>query len=117
MAAAHFNWIVRAALQWNILPEPEHIAEISANVKRADDIHGWSNGTIKLLEFLTINLKHSQVQRGSLLEILLAGGTLTWNEDNKSAELMEFLAQISEAFALLEDKPSAWDKLQLSGLA
>ena len=114
VTASHITWLMRAAMQYGILPESEEIAEISRNVERADDIHEWSKGIVVLLEHITNHLGHAEVQMGSLMEILRAGGTLTWTEDIKNAELMEFLAQLAEGFALLVDNSAAWDQLQLS---
>ena len=108
VTAAHVNWLFRVAMQYNILPESEDIAEISRNVELANNIHEWLEGIIKLLEHITKYLKYAKVQVGSLMEILRAGGTLKWTEDTKNAELMEFLAQIAEGFALLIDNSAAW---------
>ena len=113
--ASHINWLMRAAMQYGIVPASEEIAKISRNVELADDIHEWSKGIVKLLEHITIHLKYAKVQMGSLMEILRAGGTIKWTEDTKNAEFMEFLAQIAEGFALLMDNSAAWDQLQLSG--
>ena len=115
--ASHLNWIYRVAMQYNILPELEDIAVISRNVELADSIHEWSKGVIQLLEQITTRLKHAKFHIGSLMEILRTGGTLKWTEATKNAELMEFLAQIADGFALLVDNSDAWDQLQLSGQA
>ena len=117
VTATHITWLMRAAMQYGILPESEEIAQISRNVELADDIHGWSKGIVKLLEHITIHLEYAKVQTGSLMGILRAGGTLIWTEDTKNAELIEFLAQIAEGFALLMGNSAAWHQLQLSGQA
>ena len=96
--ASHINWLMRAAMQYGILPKSEEIAEISRNVDLTNDIHGWSKGIVKLLEHITIHLEYAKVRTGSLMEILRAGGTLIWTEDTKNAEFIEFLAQIAEHY-------------------
>ena len=76
VTASHINWLIRAAMQYGILLESEEIAKISRNVERADDIHEWSKGIIKLLEHITIHLEHAKVQVGSLMEILKGAARL-----------------------------------------
>ena len=115
VTASQINWLMRRAMQYGILPESEEFAQISRNVELADDIHGWSKGIVKLLEHITIHLGYAKVRTGSLMGILRAGGTLMWTEDTKNAELIEFLAQIAEGFALLMGNSAAWRQLQLSG--
>ena len=113
--ASHRDWAVRAAMQLLRIPEPEDLAEISRNVRLAQDIHDWTTGVVELLEQMTTHLTYAKIQVGSLIDILNTDGTVKWGKDNKDHELLEFLAQISEGFVLLENNAAAWNQIQLSG--
>lgn len=113
--ASHRDWSIRAAMQLFRIPEPEDLAEISRNVRLAQDIHDWTTGVVELLEHLTTHLTHAKIQIASLIEILNTDATVKWGKDNKDHELLEFLAQMSDGFILLEHNAGAWNQIQLSG--
>ena len=113
--ASHRDWAIRAAMQLLRMPEPEDLVEISRNVKLAQNIHNWTTGVVELLEHMTTHLTYAKIQIGSLIDILSTDGTVKWGKDNKDYELLEFLAQISDGFILLENNTAAWNQIQLSG--
>lgn len=114
--ASEFNWLSRATIRMLRLSEPEELADLSRNVELALGIHDWAQNVVVLLQRVALHLTHAKANIGLLEEIISTHGTVTWDRAGKDQELLEFLAQISDAVKPLDYNTAAWVQLQVAGL-
>ena len=110
--ASQHLWVFRVGLnvlQWN---EPEDLAEISANLETAHDIHQWAVEVLPWLQKVLLHTKNAKVQIGSLSAMLTQGLTITWSSEDQRHELVEFLNSFAEGVLMLSENVKAWKELK-----
>lgn len=113
--AAQFDWLLRAAIQLLVLPEPWALARISKNIEMAQDIHGWSYGVVIWLEHMTTELRHAKLKIHRLMENLRNHNTVKWGFDELDDEMEALRAQWANGTSMLQTNTAARHQLQRFG--
>ncbi|KAL8692781.1 MAG: hypothetical protein Q9218_002252 [Villophora microphyllina] len=114
-AASNMNWVGRSLVALLHLPESSEMAQISKNVKGAQEIHAWSEGVVSGLQRGQSQLKFSKVYIADLEQKIQKYSVIGPPDNDRDRHVLEFLAQVSSGAKAVEANTDAWRQMRLAG--